>query len=65
LEGKYDYTCATELARGYFRELDAPMKGFYEFGNSAHSPVLEEPAEAHRILQGDALAGTNSLAELR
>jgi pimeloyl-ACP methyl ester carboxylesterase len=65
LEGTYDYTCATELARGYFRKLDAPMKGFYEFANSAHSPVLEEPAEAHRILQGDVLAGTNSLANLR
>ena len=65
LEGKYDYTCATELARDYFRKLDAPVKGFYEFGNSAHSPVLEEPAEAHRILQGDALAGTNSLSNLR
>jgi pimeloyl-ACP methyl ester carboxylesterase len=24
LEGKYDYTCATELARDYFRKLDAP-----------------------------------------
>jgi hypothetical protein len=41
------------------------MRGFYEFGNSAHSPVLEEPTEAHRILQGDALAGTNALANLR
>ena len=59
LEGAYDYTCATELARDYFRRLDAPMKGFYEFGDSAHSPVLEEPALAHRILLGDVLAGTN------
>jgi pimeloyl-ACP methyl ester carboxylesterase len=65
LEGMYDYTCATELARDYFRKFDAPMKGFYEFGNSAHSPVLEEPEEAHRILQGDVLAGTNSLSNLR
>ena len=65
LEGKYDYTCAIELARDYFRKLDAPMKGFYEFGDSAHSPVLEEPAQARRILQGDVLAGTNVLADLR
>jgi pimeloyl-ACP methyl ester carboxylesterase len=65
LEGKYDYTCTTELARDYFRKLDAPMKGFYEFGDSAHSPVLEQPAEAYRILQDDVLAGTNSLADLR
>ena len=65
LEGAYDYTCATELARDYFRDLDAPIKGFYEFGDSAHSPVLEEPDLAHRILQGDVLAGTNALADLR
>ena len=65
LEGAYDYTCATELARDYFRKLDAPMKGFYEFGDSAHSPVLEEPTQAHRILQGDVLAGTNALADLK
>ena len=65
LEGRYDYTCATELARDYFRKLEAPMKGFYEFDNSAHSPSLEEPAEAHRILQEDVLAGTNVLADIR
>lgn len=65
LEGAYDYTCATELALDYFRTLDAPMKGFYEFGDSAHSPVLEEPETAHRILQRDVLAGTNALADLR
>ena len=65
LEGAYDYTCATDLARDYFRELNAPMKGFYEFDDSAHSPVLEEPDTAHRILQRDVLAGTNALADLR
>jgi pimeloyl-ACP methyl ester carboxylesterase len=64
LEGRYDYTCATELARDYFRTLDAPIKGFYEFGDSAHSPVFEEPDVAHRILQADVLTGTNALADL-
>jgi pimeloyl-ACP methyl ester carboxylesterase len=65
LEGRYDYTCASELARDYFRRLDAPIKGFYEFTDSAHSPVLEQPEAAHRILQLDVLAGTNTLADLR
>jgi pimeloyl-ACP methyl ester carboxylesterase len=65
LEGAYDYTCVTALARDYFRSLDAPMKGFYVFGNSAHSPLLEEPEATHRILQDDVLAGTNALANLR
>ena len=65
LEGKYDYTTVTSLARDYFEQLQAPMKGFYVFDNSAHSPLLEEPQEAHRILEHDTLAGTTTLADLR
>jgi len=41
--GRHDYTCSYDLAKEYFRKLKAPMKGFYTFENSAHSPVLEEP----------------------
>jgi pimeloyl-ACP methyl ester carboxylesterase len=63
LEGRYDYTCATDLARDYLRRLDAPVKGFYTFEKSAHSPLLEEPAQAHRILQTDVLTGSNALAD--
>lgn len=51
LEGKYDYTCVTSLAKDYFQQLQAPTKGFYVFDDSAHSPLLEEPREAHRILE--------------
>lgn len=65
LEGKYDYTCNTELAREYFRALDAPLKGFYEFDDSAHSPIFEQQTQVHRVLQVDVLTGTNSLANLR
>lgn len=65
LEGKYDYTCVTSLARDYFEQLQAPVKGFYVFGDSAHSPLLEEPHKARRILQQDVLAGTTTLADLR
>lgn len=65
LEGSYDYTCVTELARDYFRTLEAPLKGFYTFRESAHSPLLEEPAQARRILHADVLTGTNALADLR
>jgi pimeloyl-ACP methyl ester carboxylesterase len=65
LEGKYDYTCVTSLARDYFEQLQAPVKGFYEFDNSAHSPLLEEPQEAHRILEHDVLTGSTTLADLR
>jgi pimeloyl-ACP methyl ester carboxylesterase len=65
LEGKYDYTCVTSLAREYFEQLRAPVKGFYEFENSAHSPLLEEPQVARRILENDVLAGATTLADLR
>lgn len=65
LEGKFDYTCVTSLARDYFQQMQAPMKGFYEFDNSAHSPLLEEPQQAHRILENDVLAGATTLADLR
>ncbi|MGD9959380.1 alpha/beta fold hydrolase [Nocardioides sp.] len=65
LEGKYDYTCVTSLARDYFEKLQAPVKGFYVFDNSAHSPLLEEPRAAHRILEHDVLAGATTLADLR
>jgi pimeloyl-ACP methyl ester carboxylesterase len=65
LEGKYDYTAATSLARNYFEQLQAPVKGFYEFDNSAHSPLLEEPQDAHRILEHDVLTGSTTLADLR
>jgi len=57
LEGKYDYTCATELARDYFEQLDAPIKGFFVFDDSAHSPLLEEPLQGRRIVEGDILNG--------
>jgi pimeloyl-ACP methyl ester carboxylesterase len=60
LEGKYDYTAVTALARDYFRELRAPVKGFYVFDDSAHSPLLEEPDHGHAILEQEVLAATTS-----
>lgn len=59
-EGTHDYTCNVDLARDYLRTLSAPVKGFYEFPNSAHSPILEEPALAHQILRDDVLTGTTA-----
>lgn len=66
LAGKFDYTAATSLARDYFQQLQAPVKGFYEFDNSAHSPLLEEPREGRRILEHDvSRVQPPTLAELR
>ncbi len=65
LEGKFDHTCVTSLARDYFQRIQAPVKGFYEFDSSSHTPLLEEPQQAHRILEHDVLAGATTLADLR
>jgi len=62
-EGKYDYTCAYPLAKDYFEKLQAPVKGFYTFEQSAHTPLFEEPEKVRKILQEDVLAGANHLAD--
>jgi pimeloyl-ACP methyl ester carboxylesterase len=63
--GQYDYTCAYPLARAYFDKLQAPVKGFYTFDESAHSPIFEEPEKALKILLEDVLNRTNALADKR
>ena len=51
--GLYDYTCSYELAKKYFDNITAPIKGFYTFDQSAHTPLFEEPEKANRILIND------------
>ncbi|MFZ2517825.1 MAG: alpha/beta hydrolase, partial [Anaerolineae bacterium] len=51
--------------KSYFEKLKAPVKGFYTFEQSAHSPLFEEPEKMGHILQEDVLAGTNSLADTK
>jgi len=55
--GIYDYTCSYTLAKDYFEKLQAPLKGFYTFEQSAHSPLFEEPEKMQYILQKDVLKG--------
>lgn len=61
--GKYDYTVSYLLARTYLENLRAPVKGFYTFENSAHSPMFEEPAKMAHIVLHDILNGVNQLAD--
>jgi pimeloyl-ACP methyl ester carboxylesterase len=61
--GKYDLTVNIDLSRAYFEKLDAPVKGFYTFQNSAHSPVFEEPQRVNEILITDVVNATNTLAD--
>ncbi len=63
--GSYDYTCSSLLAKSYLGSLQAPIKGFYTFERSAHSPMFEEPGKVQDILLKDVLAGTNNLADDR
>jgi pimeloyl-ACP methyl ester carboxylesterase len=61
--GIYDYTVNYTLAKDYFEKIQAPVKGFYTFEQSAHSPMFEEPDRTLKILREDVLAGTNRLAD--
>jgi pimeloyl-ACP methyl ester carboxylesterase len=61
--GAYDYTVSYSLAKSYYDQLDAPVKGFYTFADSAHSPLFEEPKRMAEILQGDVLVGATRLAD--
>ena len=62
-EGIYDYTCSYTEARSYFEQLKAPVKGFYTFQKSAHSPIFEEPEKAQHIFKQDVLAGLSRYSD--
>jgi pimeloyl-ACP methyl ester carboxylesterase len=61
--GVYDYTVNYTLAKDYFEKIQAPVKGFYTFEQSAHSPIFEEPQKVLTILLQDVLTGKNQLAD--
>lgn len=63
LQGRYDYQVSYVLAKEFVAALEAPVKGFYTFEHSAHSPCFEEPEKMCRILRGDVLRGKNDLAD--
>ena len=49
--GKYDYTCCYYLQKEFYERINATIKEFYSFDNSAHSPLFEEPKKAIRIFK--------------
>jgi pimeloyl-ACP methyl ester carboxylesterase len=51
LQGRFDYQTSYVVAKAYFDSLQAPVKKFYTFENSAHSPIFEEPEKFERILK--------------
>lgn len=63
--GRYDLTVSCSVAEEFFEKIKAPVKGFYFFEHSAHSPIFEEPDKALKILRVDVLLGGNQLADLK
>lgn len=63
LAGIYDYTCSYSLQREYYDHIQAPIKAFYTFHRSAHSPLFEEPEIAGLILREDVLTGNVNHAD--
>jgi pimeloyl-ACP methyl ester carboxylesterase len=55
LSGKYDLTVNIDLSKAYLERLQAPLKRFYTFENSAHSPLFEEPEKVMEIFTTDIL----------
>lgn len=64
MSGVYDYTVNYAMAEDYFEQLDAPVKSFYLFQNSAHSPMFEEPEKFLKIIREDVLAGKTEHADI-
>jgi pimeloyl-ACP methyl ester carboxylesterase len=62
--GIYDYTTSYTLAKEYFEKMEAPVKGFYTFEHSAHSPLFEEPDRMQKILSEDVLKNEINLADI-
>jgi len=65
LAGKQDLTCCYTMQKEYYDQLKAPLKGFYTFAHSAHSPLFEEPARAVEILVNDVIQGSVSMSDAK
>ncbi|BBF42290.1 hydrolase, alpha/beta fold family [Lachnospiraceae bacterium KM106-2] len=53
LAGKYDLTCSYSEQYEYFKEITAPVKKFYTFEHSAHSPLFEQPDQVMEVFRKD------------
>lgn len=61
--GKYDMTVNKDLSKEFLKTIEAPVKGFYTFNESAHSPMFEEPKRLVQILTTDVLNNSTGLAD--
>ena len=51
--GVYDYTVNYEMSEEYLKQLESPIKRFYLFNESAHSPIFEEPNKVLEIIKSE------------
>jgi pimeloyl-ACP methyl ester carboxylesterase len=65
MSGGYDMTVNIDLSRAYAEQLQAPLKGYYLFRESAHCSMHEESDRFLQIMLEDVLAGTNALADIQ
>jgi pimeloyl-ACP methyl ester carboxylesterase len=63
--GLYNYTVSYSLAKDYFEKINAPVKKFYTFEQSAHSLFFEEPEKMLKILQKAVLPDVKNLATIQ
>ena len=63
ISGRYDLTVNKDLSKEYLEKIEAPVKGFYTFNESAHSPMFEEPQRLKEILIKDVLNSSTNLAD--
>lgn len=63
--GQYDYTVNYKMSEEYLKNLEAPVKGFYLFKNSAHSPIFEEPDKVEYIVKNDIFNQKSELADAK
>jgi len=54
-QGLHDHQTSYRISKEYFEHLKAPVKKFYTFNNSAHSPHIEEYNEFEKIVKADML----------
>lgn len=63
LAGKQDLTCSYTMQKEYYNQIKAPLKGFYTFEHSAHSPLFEEPERAINIFVNNVIPGSVSMSD--
>ena len=51
--GRHDYNTPWEVARKYYKKIEAPYKEWIWFENSAHSPIFEESDMFAEIMVSD------------